>query len=74
MVDWTQPLTRTLTLKSGERLLTLHDAADLFTRIFGSVTKSAPLEHAIRLLTARPKPGRELTARPRRIRWRSYCG
>jgi hypothetical protein len=50
MVDWTQPLTRTLTLKSGERLLALHDAAYLFTRIFGSVTKSAPLEHAIRLL------------------------
>ena len=50
MVDWNRPLTRVLILKTGERLRTLHDAADLITRRFGSVTKSAPLEHAIRLL------------------------
>jgi hypothetical protein len=49
-VDWNQPLTRTLILKSGERLKTLHDAAELITRRFGSATKSAPLEHAISLL------------------------
>jgi len=48
-VDWTQSLTRTLTVKSGERLRTLHDAAELFMRRFGSVTKSAPLGHAISL-------------------------
>jgi hypothetical protein len=50
MVDWTRPLTHVLILKMGERLRTLHDAADLFMRRFGSVTKSAPLGHAIRLL------------------------
>jgi hypothetical protein len=52
-VDWSRPLTRVLTLKSGERLRTLHDAAELFSRRFGSVTQSASLEHAIaRLLHA----------------------
>jgi hypothetical protein len=35
-VDWNRPLTRVLTLKSGERLRTLHDAAELITRRFGS--------------------------------------
>ena len=50
MVDWTRPLTRVLVLKTGERLCTLHDATELITRRFGSVTKSAPLEHAIGLL------------------------
>jgi hypothetical protein len=50
MVDWTRPLTHVLILKTGERLRMLHDAADLITRRFGSVTKSAPLEHAIVLL------------------------
>ena len=39
MVDWTRPLTRVLILKTGERLRTLHDGAELFTRRFGSVTK-----------------------------------
>jgi hypothetical protein len=39
MVDWNRPLTRVLILKTGERLRTLHDAAELFTRRFGSVTK-----------------------------------
>jgi hypothetical protein len=50
MVDWTWPLTHVLILKTGERLRTLHDAAELITRRFGSVTRSAPLGHAIRLL------------------------
>ena len=50
MVDWNRPLTRVLILKTGERLRTLHDAAELITRQFGSVTKSAPLEQAIGLL------------------------
>jgi hypothetical protein len=46
-VDWNRPLTRVLILKTGERLRTLHDAAELITRRFGSVTNSALLEHAI---------------------------
>jgi hypothetical protein len=56
-VDWNRPLTRVLVLKTGERLRTLHDAADLFTRRFGSVTKSAPLGHAIRLLLGAAETG-----------------
>jgi hypothetical protein len=31
MVDWTQPLSRVLILKTGERLRTLHDAAELIS-------------------------------------------
>ena len=42
MVDWNRSLTRVLILKTGERLRTLHDAAELITRRFGSVMKSAP--------------------------------
>jgi hypothetical protein len=65
-VDWSRPLTRVLILKTGERLRTLHDAADLITRRFGSVTQSAPLEHAIGLLLRAAK-------RPQ-TRWRWRCG
>jgi len=57
MVDWNQPLSRVLILKTGERLRTLHDAAELFTRRFGSVTKSAPLEHAIGLMLRAAETG-----------------
>src|SRR5918995_1828247 len=57
MVDWTRPLTRVLTLKSGVQLRTLHDAAELITRRFGSVTKSASLEHTIGLLLRVAKTG-----------------
>ena len=49
-VDWNRPLTHVLTLKSGERLRTLPDAAELFSRRFGSVTQSASLKHAIACL------------------------
>ena len=56
MVDWTQHLTRVFILKTGERLRTLHDA-ELITRRFGSVTKSAPLEHAIGLLLRAAETG-----------------
>ena len=49
-VDWTLPLTRDLTLKSGRQLHTLGDAADLLVDKFASTTKSAPLEHVITLL------------------------
>jgi hypothetical protein len=34
-VDWSRPLTRTLALKSGEQLRTLHDAANLIGLRFG---------------------------------------
>jgi hypothetical protein len=57
MVDWNQPLSRVLILKTGERLRTLHDAAELITRRFGSVTKSALLEHAIGLLLRAAETG-----------------
>ena len=57
MVDRNQPLSRVLILKSGERLRTLHDAAELITRRFGSVTKPAPLEHAIVLLLRAAETG-----------------
>ena len=50
MGDWSRPLTRVLILKTGERLRTLHDATELISRRFGSVTSSALLEHAIGLL------------------------
>ena len=43
MVDWSRPLTRTLALKSGEQLRTLHDAASLLSKRLGH---SAALEHA----------------------------
>jgi hypothetical protein len=39
-----------LILMTGERLRTLHDAAELITRRFDFATKSVPLEHAIGLL------------------------
>ena len=49
-VDWSRPLTRTLALKSGEQLRTLHDAASLLSKRCGH---SAALEHTIaRLLRA----------------------
>jgi hypothetical protein len=55
MVDWTRPLTRTITLKSGER--TLHDAAEVISRRFQSVRGDAPLERAIRLLLRAAETG-----------------
>jgi hypothetical protein len=52
-VDWSRTLSRVLTLKSGEQLRTLNGPASLISKRFGSVTHSAPLEHAIvRLLHA----------------------
>src|SRR5829696_5260948 len=57
MVDWSRPLTRVLILKTGERLRTLHDAAELFMRRFQSVLSSAPPEHAIGLLLRAAETG-----------------
>ena len=56
-VDWNRPLSRVLILKTGERLRTLHDAAELITRRFDSVTNSALLEHAIGLLLRAAETG-----------------
>jgi hypothetical protein len=42
--DWSWPLTRTLTLKSGEQLRTLHDAANLIGLRFGGQDPSRPRE------------------------------
>ena len=49
-MDWGQPLTRTLVLKSGAQLRTLHDAAEAFLRAFGNVNHDAPVAHGIELM------------------------
>jgi hypothetical protein len=87
MVDWSRPLTRVLTLKSGKHLTTLLGAADLFARRFQSATRNAPLEHAIRLLlrtaetgtrkdrkAAAHPPGPELSGRRWRVLSRRQSG
>ena len=56
-VAWTQPLTRTLILKSGERLKTLHDAADAFLRRFGNVDHDDATAHAITLMIRAAETG-----------------
>ena len=56
-VNWTRPLTCTLTLKTGERLTTLHDAADLFTHPFGSIWRDVTLAHVNRLLVRAAETG-----------------
>jgi hypothetical protein len=70
MVDWSRPLTRTLVLKSGVRLKTVHDVAEAFFRRFGNVNHDEAIAHAIELTMRAPIRERELTARPRRTRWR----
>ena len=54
---WMKPLTRTLTLKSGQRLATLLDAANLLAERFQTVRRNDPLEHAIRLLLRAAETG-----------------
>jgi hypothetical protein len=56
-VDWTQPLTRTLTLKTGGRLVTLYDAAELLADRFDTVRRDEPLEHAVELLLRAAETG-----------------
>ncbi len=48
-LDWSQPLTRTLVLKSGGELRTLHDVAEAFLRRFGNVRHDHVTAHAIEL-------------------------
>ena len=54
---WMKPLTRTLTLKSGQRLTTLLDAANLLAERFQTVRRYDPLEHAIELLLRAAETG-----------------
>ena len=54
---WSKPLTRTLALRSGQRLLTLLDAADLLAEWFQNATRDDPLEHAVELLLRAAETG-----------------
>jgi hypothetical protein len=45
--NYDRKLTRTLALADGTRLMTLRDAADLFSERFGTVTQWRTLEGAI---------------------------
>ncbi len=54
---WIRPLTCTLTLKSGERLATLLDTADLLSSRFQGVIRHDPLEHAMTLLLRAAETG-----------------
>ncbi len=54
---WNRPLTRVLVLKSGERLATLLDTADLLSSRFQGVIRHDPLEHAITLLLRAAETG-----------------
>ena len=56
-VDWSRPLTHTLTLKSGRRLVRLLDAADLLAEGFQTVRRYDPLEYAIELLLRAAETG-----------------
>jgi hypothetical protein len=58
-VGWTLPLTQTLVLKDGTRLAVLWDAAELMTRRFGTITQSAAVEYAVRLLLRVAETGTE---------------
>jgi hypothetical protein len=54
---WNRPLTRVLTVKSGERLATLLEAADILSSRFQGVIRYGPLEHAITLLLRAAETG-----------------
>ena len=57
VVNWDAALSRVLTLKGGERLVTLRDAGRCLSDRFGSVNRDAALEHAIELLMAAAATG-----------------
>ncbi len=50
--QWDAKLTPALALKDGRRLVTLGEAGRVITESLTGVTKSAALEHAIKLLMA----------------------
>ena len=56
-MDWGQPLTRTLTIKSGVKLRTLHDAAEAFLRAFGNVNHDAAVAHGIEAMMQAARTG-----------------
>ena len=56
-LDWSQPLTRTITLKSGGELRTLHDVAEAFLRRFGNVRHDRAVAHAIELMMRAAETG-----------------
>ena len=61
--DWNKPLARALTLRSGEQLLTLREAADYLTHAFQSAYDLAPLQQAIVLLFQAAESGKEVDSR-----------
>ena len=67
-VDWSRPLSRTLTLKSGEQLRTLDDAASLLSK---RLSHSAALEHTIARLLRTAETGTKADCKARPIRLRS---
>jgi hypothetical protein len=56
-LDGSWPLAEPLTLKSGVRLTTLHDAAEALLRHFGNVNHDAPIAHAIDLMMRAAETG-----------------
>lgn len=56
-LDWSRPLTRTLALKSGGELRTLHDVAEGFLRRFGNVRHDHAVAHAIELMMRAAETG-----------------
>ena len=56
-MDWGQPLSRVIVLKSGVKLQTLHDAAEAFLRAFGNVNHDRAVEHAITFMMETARTG-----------------
>jgi hypothetical protein len=56
-MHWAEPLSRVLTLKGGERLATLREAAAVILERFSSVRQDASVEHAIELLMKAAETG-----------------
>ena len=54
---WNEPLARPIRLRDGTTLTTLAAAGNCLTARFASITRSAPLEHAIALLMLAAETG-----------------
>ena len=57
MVDWSRPLTRVLTLKSGERLTTLREVARVITSHFEATPRWAVLDRAMEAMMRAAESG-----------------
>ena len=57
--SWTRLLSRTLVLKDGTHLATLHDVAKVFTRTFDNSVHWPTLDYAIELLMKAAETGTE---------------